>query len=140
MLHIWSTYHDDIIWHYNNILITLTKIQACCTLRPPFDKFLTLFLTWVSPKASLAKIYVFTNMLITQAPRGPQTWFWMHSMWICLLKTMGYLPRPETHKNKSNKTWQMTKMQTKMDPKKCKSNVLKVQNYWILVNVMRILL
>ena len=37
MLHIWSKYYNVIIWHYNNIVITLTHIQAFCTLRTPFD-------------------------------------------------------------------------------------------------------
>ena len=37
MLHIWSNYHNVIIWYHTNMLITLTKNQACCTLRIPFD-------------------------------------------------------------------------------------------------------
>ena len=37
MLHIGPNYHNVIIWYYNDILITLTKIQAFCILRTPFD-------------------------------------------------------------------------------------------------------
>ena len=58
------------------------------------------FLPWVSPKSTFPKIYVFTNMLITRAPRDPQTWFWRHSTWNLARKKMSYLPRPETHKQK----------------------------------------
>ena len=31
-------------------------------------------------------------MLITRAPRGPQTWFWVHSIWNSAVEKMGYVP------------------------------------------------
>ena len=54
------------------MLIMWTNYQACCTLRIPVGVVVdALFKPWVLPKAYLAKLYAFTNMLITLTPGGP---------------------------------------------------------------------
>ena len=100
MLHIWSTYHDDIIWYYNNILISLTTIQTFCTLRTTFDIVCNALLTMGLTQHVLSKNICFYKYAHNSCPRGPQTWFWMHSTWNFTRKKMRYLPRPETHKQK----------------------------------------
>ena len=47
-----------------------TKIQACCTLRRPFDIVVNALSTMGITQLNLYKMYVFINMVITRAQNG----------------------------------------------------------------------
>ena len=60
--------------HYQNTSIMSTKIQPLCTLKTPSDIALYAPFNYGSyPQRFVFLIYVFTNILITRATRGPQT-------------------------------------------------------------------
>ena len=70
MLHIWSHYQNIIIWYHTNMLIMLTKLQAFCVLRTPFDLvFNALFNHGSHPKRSWQK-YMFLQICSWLRPQG----------------------------------------------------------------------
>ena len=71
MLHVWSKYHNVIIWYHNNILISLTKNQTCCILRTPFDIVVNaLFNHGFTTEFNLSKIISFYKYAHNSGPRG----------------------------------------------------------------------
>ena len=71
MLQIWSTYHNEIMSYYHNIINTWTnKVQPYCTLRTPFDiAFDDLFDYGYNPKRSL-QTYMFLQIYLYLSPQG----------------------------------------------------------------------
>ena len=70
----------------------------------------------VSTQSVLSKNTCFYKYAHNLGPKGAPDMILTHSTWNFMRKEISYLPRPETHKTKSQKTQRNNKMQPKMGP------------------------